>query len=133
MMTRKLIDQCEDMKGNTIKVGDTVTLTMLVKSIQHNGLLDGDIVGLPKVPYYLHRLHVERVKQAGIPNAEWKGQGFCNARHIRNKDDFCNDPVIGLTRPCCEKHTCSVVACFAPAVVYFPLLGERRCALHKGI
>lgn len=61
----------------------------------------------------------------------WEGEGFCRARHQREKNDYCNRVVIKGSSLCCE-HTCIIQGCVREAVCWYPLLpGEPHfCSEH---
>lgn len=57
--------------------------------------------------------------------------GYCKARHIREAEDYCNEPVV-KGGGYCSAHTCVIPGCLAQEVAVYPLLaGEPRfCSVH---
>jgi len=65
-------------------------------------------------------------------NEEWKGVGYCKARHVREHDDYCNDPTKGPDYEYCAVCTCSVRGCRNGWSHMWPLIaGEPKlCSKH---
>ena len=65
-----------------------------------------------------------------MENETWKGPGFCKSRHVREHDDFCNNPVAKDGEWCFEC-MCSVQGCLNKWGILWPLLGNLRlCSEH---
>lgn len=57
--------------------------------------------------------------------------GYCKARHIREPDDYCNEPVV-KGGEYCFTHTCIIPGCLEQEVAVYPLLPDvpRFCSKH---
>jgi hypothetical protein len=63
-------------------------------------------------------------------NKEWKGEGYCPARHKMEHNDYCNRPVVKGSR-FCREDTCDL--CKGQAVQWFVLMSpeQRYCSKHS--
>ena len=65
-----------------------------------------------------------------MSNLKWKGEGYCQGRHIRKENDYCNNTAQKGHGYCwdCE---CQIGRCKEKWGSYWPFLGVRLCSKHN--